>query len=550
MASLKVLALSLSIVAVVLFGVLALVVARIRKNKNIAEDQTTEFFLTARKSAPLWRIGWSFFASATGSWVVFAVPAFVVDPTYGAGYIGLISYAVFTGLPLVLVAHVGQRIRAKYPNILSWGDFAQRRFGWSMQVYVSLVVLLNMAINLAAEYTAIGSLFEKVVGVNPIIPILIVGGVTMIYTIVGGLYVSIVTDQYQGVFTLLLAAVTSVYLAVNFRLPDPRPPLPETLDANYNGWASIGTLGISLICATFFSDAVWQRVWASQDSRTLIRGASIGAGIAILVAFFFGFGGLLAAWSGYLGDDSNLGFFYLLNQGGETKDVWIVVLVVVLASIMNESAVDAYQCALTDTVVGLATCLGIPRLFNREEFPLFPARVLTLVINVPLIIVGTRGYNINQIYLIPNMVTSCSTLPLLMGLVRPLEGYVHGRSVLFGCIFALNAVMVYGYIQTHDYWLGIQTYFYTTYDYGAFLTALGASVVGVFLAAGVEAVVRLALGKPVRVERADLMLPQKGNHHIADGDHHTFDADARTESRRLGAGNPSAATLGNSKSED
>ncbi|KAJ3013161.1 hypothetical protein HKX48_005905 [Thoreauomyces humboldtii] len=501
MATLKALALSLSLLAVFLFAILALFLTWRRSRKNIAGDDSTEFFLTAKKSIPLWRIAWSFFASATGSWIVYAVPAFVVDSEFGAGYIGLISYSVFTGLPLVIVAMVGEHIRNRYPTVLSWGDFCQKRFGTATQVAVSLIVLLNMAINLCAEYTAVGELFSQIVGVNAILPILVIGILTMIYTSVGGLYVSIVTDQFQGIFSILLLLVTAVYIAVTFRLPDPLPDLGPILGANYAGWSSIGTLGISLTCATFFSDAIWQRVWASADRRTLLKGSSLGALLATIMAFFFGFGGFLAAWGGVMGDDSNLAFFDLLSQGGTNPHIWIVVVIVILAAVMNESAVDAYQSALTDTVVALATCLGVPRLLKRDEFPLMPARFLTLVINIPIMIVATRGYRINQLYLIPNMITSCATLPILLGLIPRIEGYVHGGSVIFGTLFSLFSVMVHGRITAGDWKDGIVQNFYTTYLYDAFLTALISSVVGVAVWAVGEWVVRRALGWPTWVVR-------------------------------------------------
>ncbi|TPX69926.1 hypothetical protein SpCBS45565_g02087 [Spizellomyces sp. 'palustris'] len=489
--TLQKIALPLSILSVLFFACLALGIARWRSNKGKKED--TEFFLTARKSVSTGRIAWSFFASATGSWVVFSLPAYTADPTFGAGYIGLICYAVAIGVPLVLVAHVGQHIRDRHPQIMSWGDFARRRFGRTTQIYVTLIVLLNMAINLTAEYTAVGSLFASVLGLNRLIPIIIVGVVTMLYTAAGGLYVSIVTDQFQGMFSLLLLGVTMVYIAVTFRLPDPRPPLPPTLDANYAGWSSIVTMGVSLTAATFYSDAVWQRVWASADARTLRRGAAIGATMATMVAFLFGFGGFLAGWVGYIGDDSNLAFFDLITKGGTTNDTWIVILVVLIAVTMNESAVDSFQNAITDTVVSLAMTLGLPR------FPLWAARSSVVLINIPIVVVALQGYNINQLYLITNMVTSTSTLPLLLGLVRPLEGYVHGRSVLFGCIFSLFSVATYGSIKMGNFADGVREYFYLVYDWPPFVIALVASLVGVALAVFVELAVRKVLGWPLRV---------------------------------------------------
>ena len=64
--------------------------------------------------------------------------------------------------------------------------------------------------------------------------ILLVGGITAVYTASGGLLVSILTDQAQAFFSLLLILVASVYLACNFREPL-KDPLPQNLGVNYAG---------------------------------------------------------------------------------------------------------------------------------------------------------------------------------------------------------------------------------------------------------------------------------------------------------------------------
>lgn len=331
----------------------------------------------------------------------------------------------------------------------------------------------------------------------------------MLYTAAGGLFVSIITDQFQGIFSILLLLVTMIYVAATFRLPDPLPPLPPTLDANYAGWSSIVTMGVSLIAASFFSDALWQRVWASENAKTLRVGACMGAGISIVVAFLFGFGGFLAAWAGYMGADSNNAFFDLITKGNTTNDVWVVVLVVLITTAMNESAVDSFQNALTDTVVALAMSLRIPKLFGQSHFPINAARLTVIIINVPIVVVALQGYKINQLYLITNMVTSTTLLPLLLGLVKPLEGYVHGRSVLFGCIFSLFSVATYGTVKTGSFTEGVKTYFYLIYDWPPFIIALVASLVGVAIAAGAEALLRLSMGWHVKVVKPPRPAPEE-----------------------------------------
>lgn len=57
-------------VVVVAFGASACLVAFWR-HRTVGPD-TTEFFLTARKSVGTFRIAWSFYAAAMGSWTLFS----------------------------------------------------------------------------------------------------------------------------------------------------------------------------------------------------------------------------------------------------------------------------------------------------------------------------------------------------------------------------------------------------------------------------------------------------------------------------------------------
>ena len=144
----------------------------------------------------------------------------------------------------------------------------------------------------------------------------------------GGLYISIVTDQVQAIATIVLVTILSIYVAVTFRAPLPKP-LPNDKDGNigYNPWtgyvsfplgvnffgySAIFSMPVSLIAATVFSDAMWQKVWASKDRTSLIGGGFLASVLVMIIVFLFGFGGWLAAWAGYVNFSTN-GNLYLFQ---------------------------------------------------------------------------------------------------------------------------------------------------------------------------------------------------------------------------------------------
>ncbi|GJJ71239.1 hypothetical protein EMPS_03589 [Entomortierella parvispora] len=469
----------LAITTIVLFGLGALYMARARQR---VQQDDTEFFLTARHSVPESTIAWSFYASGVGAWVVFSMPAYVVS----AGIVGLVAYAISCGIPIIIVAYVGAVLHRKYPGVLSLGDFVQWRFGTIPTIIVTLVMLLNMFIALCAEYTSIGNLMGLVIGGSRLPIVLCVAVVTSIYTAAGGLYVSILTDVAQGIFGIGLLIIMAVYVAVTYRPADLPTPLPDGLGPNYWGWAAIAAMPISMTCATFFSEAPWQRIWASADERALKRGSYWGALGLIIVCFLYGFGGFLSIWGGFpqTSTDGSTAFFDLLNAGKSKAPAWIMVLAALSTVAMNEGCVDSLQNAIVDTLASR---------FFRGKSVWYP-RVLVFLINIPIVFVSLKGYNIIILFLIGNLVCTICTVPLLLGLVDRLEGYVTAWSFVFGMIMGFFSIVVFGYVKMGSMAAGMQYTFVDAYDWPSFVLPIVFSFIGVFMAVGVEGLIRKSLG--------------------------------------------------------
>lgn len=78
-----------------------------------------------------------------------------------------------------------------------------------------------MAIFMLSEFVTIGTLFGVYVGSVGYPIIIVVGLLTLSYTTFGGLLVSVATDQIQGIMSIVLLLVITIYLGVTFDLPLP-----------------------------------------------------------------------------------------------------------------------------------------------------------------------------------------------------------------------------------------------------------------------------------------------------------------------------------------
>jgi SSS family solute:Na+ symporter len=352
----------------------------------------------------------------------------------------------------------------------------------------------------------------------------------------GGLLISIVTDQVQAIATILLVTILTIYVAVTFRAPLPKP-LPNDpnfgynpwtgyvswpLGVNDNGYSAIFSMPVSLIAATVFSEAMWQKVWASKDKKAMIGGGFLASFLVMLIVFLVGFGGWLAAWAGYVNynTNGNLFLFQVFKSEMSTDSLpswshapdmdypppyvssypdappgsvftyypysarlksWVGLLTLVMAVIMSESAVDSMQN-------GLVSCLT--NHFFRDQ-NIFFARFMVFCINVPVMIVACRKYQVLSLFLIANMLTTCWFLPLLSGLFDWSSEFVGETGVIFSGSAAVLSTIFYSagrwwwkagnYFDAFDCGAWYAWFGNVSYWYEYFLVASGSSVIAMIL---------------------------------------------------------------------
>jgi SSS family solute:Na+ symporter len=491
-------ALGLSVSAVVLFGVLALVLLKREKTANVYAVETTEFFFTARASKQKWKVAWSFFSSAVGSFVISGMPDFA----FWGGLIGLLAYAFSAALPIVLIGHFGSSLQERYPRILSLSDYGRLRFGFATQVLVVLMTLFNTSIACCAEYTTIASLMSYYVALGgfDVLFVALLGVVTLTYTTAGGLSVSIITDQFQGVSSFALFAVIMTFVAATWRVPggayQPDAIGPELTAQLWGlselGWTSLFVMPFSLLTGTVFSEAMWQRVWASEDRATVRFGSRVGALLVFMVCFGIGFTGILGGWA-YGADmfdaNPNLRLFYVLkpfeDQFVPVVNSAIGVLVVLFAVVMSESAIDSMQNAV-------GACLNGALQGRAPGYSLRVGQAMVAAINIPLIVVGTLKIKVLALFLVANMVGACAVFPVLLGIVRLAWVDRYLTDMVPPVSFAITMLFLAGFgvsqVDGHGFVDGLSMAFYDNmYGWKYFLVALGCSVGSTFALMGLNA---------------------------------------------------------------
>ena len=427
------------------------------------KDLDADSYISARGTQSWQRIGLSLFASGMGIWILFG-PS---EVGYYGGFWDVTGYAVSASTPFLLLAYVGPMIRERLPSGVTLADYVRMRLGRPMQVYVGLISVLYMFTFLFAEFTAIGKGMDILADVDPLVPMVAVGVVTVAYTAYGGLPASLGTDRVQAFVILVLVVALLLFLFggdIGGLIADAKAYTPEDIEWEwYHGsmsdmstFESGLALVVAITAAEMFSQGNWQRAWASESDEALQKGAWLAAGLVLPLVFVMGVLGTVVAGQGAVADPS-ASFFYLIEDAG----VLFIAAFIVLAVALVCSSVDTLQNAVV---------ASISRDLADGKMELLHARIATIALIPIAIYLGTgptiAGFTLDaigvfEIFLFADLLAAATVAPVLM----TLWDKISAKGALIGAICGLLSVIAYGAITT-DVATGIGYIFSPTNEFG------------------------------------------------------------------------------------
>lgn len=174
-----------------------------------SQTSHTEYYLGGR-GFKHWEIGLSTIATQLSAVSFISAPAFVgVRPGGGLQWLSY-EFAVPLAMIFVMTVVVPPLYRAK---IISVYAFLEERFGPGTRVLVSAVFLFSRAFATGIMTYALALVLSVVLGVPVWAMILVAGGVTIVYSVLGGIKAVVYTDVVQmAVLTVGIVACTWVGL--------------------------------------------------------------------------------------------------------------------------------------------------------------------------------------------------------------------------------------------------------------------------------------------------------------------------------------------------
>ncbi len=251
--------------------------------------KNTADFAIAGRHLPMYMIITTTFATWFGSEIVLGVPAKFIQ----GGLNAVVEDPFGAGMCLILVGlfFAGKLYRM---TLLTISDYYRERYGRTVEVACSLIIMLSYLGWVSAQVTALGLVFNLLSGGTVSIPWGMTIGVLsiLVYTLWGGMWSVAVTDFIQMIILVLGLVVLSWFAADMaggagkvIDLVTSRDMLRFWPEPTWHEVLFFFGAAITMMLGSIPQQDVFQRVMSANTERAATHGTVIGGSAYILFAF-------------------------------------------------------------------------------------------------------------------------------------------------------------------------------------------------------------------------------------------------------------------------
>ena len=250
----------------------------------------TADYAVAGRSLPLAVVIATTFATWFGSETVLGVSARFIEEGLG----GVVEDPFGASMCLILVGlFFAYKLYQK--NLITLGDYYRLRFGRTIEMLCSCIIMFSYLGWVAAQITALGLVFNLLTqGTISVTAGMVLGtAIVLIYTLYGGMWSVAMTDFVQMIVIavgLLAVAWVAADLAggagkvVEFAAREGKFQFfPK--DGGFKEWTFFFAAAITMMLGSIPQQDVFQRVMSSNSARTARIGPIIGGVLYLLFAF-------------------------------------------------------------------------------------------------------------------------------------------------------------------------------------------------------------------------------------------------------------------------
>jgi solute:Na+ symporter, SSS family len=251
--------------------------------------KTTTDFAIAGRNLPLIMIVTTTFATWFGSETVLGIPAKFVN----SGLNGVVEDPFGAGTCLILVGlfFAGKLYKM---SLLTISDYYRERFGRSVEVLCSVIIMLSYLGWVSAQVTALGLVFNLLSAGSISIPVGMTIGVVSIlaYTLFGGMWSVAITDFIQMIILVVGLSIIAVFASGMAGGADKVIAFAVSKDLfkfwpepTFKDMIFFFAAAITMMLGSIPQQDVFQRVMSANSVGAATKGPVIGGVCYILFAF-------------------------------------------------------------------------------------------------------------------------------------------------------------------------------------------------------------------------------------------------------------------------
>ena len=248
----------------------------------------TADYAVAGRSLPLAVVIATTFATWFGSETVLGVSARFVSGNLGA----VVEDPFGASMCLILVG-LFFAYKLYQRNLITLGDYYRQRYGRTIEVVCSIMIMLSYLGWVAAQVTALGLVFHLLAPetISVTAGMFIGTGIVLLYTLFGGMWSVALTDFVQMIVIalgLLAIAWFAADLAggagkvIDYAAKEGK--FQFFPDGGAKDWIFFFAAAITMMLGSIPQQDVFQRVMSSKDAKTAVRGPVIGGTLYFLFA--------------------------------------------------------------------------------------------------------------------------------------------------------------------------------------------------------------------------------------------------------------------------
>ncbi|MEP3351310.1 MAG: sodium:solute symporter [Marinomonas sp.] len=410
-----------------IFAVAGLLFAR--RHQEGLED-----FIVARNSQTSQATLLTLLATTMGTWVLFG-PA--ESATWG-GIGAILGYALGALIPRLVMIPLGVRIRQLMPTGHTLTEFVYARYGRSVYVVVLFIMLFYLFISLTAGLTGIAQMVALLAPVPLWVTASIVMLSTLLYTLYGGLKVTIFTDRIQ-MFVILPFILLILFLGWQATggiapvIEGLQEKAPHLLNPFNSTGIETGVTFFLAVCLTgLFYQGTWQRIFAAKDNKAIRNGFIFSGLISFPIILALGLFGLAFVGLSVPGTGSTALFSVMLGNA----PYWLLIGMIFFGLALIMSSADS-------TISGFHSLfiIDLNRILPKlEEGKLVVAsRWLIIAISVLALIVASKGFSILYLFLLADLLCCAAAFPVFFG-------FYNARYQSYQALLSLIGGLVAGFI--------------------------------------------------------------------------------------------------------